>query len=272
MTSYDNVVIISLLLNYHSGYRIIEKKPITDNKNLVQKHMGIGTLFSSMKNKARDVTMDKVLERMRDLKLPVSQRKINKKVSSHINGLADIKSANVAITRSGFEIKVSFHGDHPTIKRKLAFVELIWTSHKRSFVFEPDTSFDYLKDQATYACVVSALAAVLMQLLSFTDKKLKDETFSKEIGPVTGVMEKDGKLYYDIRRIPLLRQYAHYRIMGQAIMEHLNVIDCWCENGKMVVRIDNNKLVDQIKNMNIDPATMRKMMKGDMSDFTGEEQ
>jgi len=214
--------------------------------------------------------MDKVLERMRDLKLPVSQRKINKMIDSHVETLEGVKSAKVDVARDGFHIKVSFKDDRQSIKRVFTFSELIWTSHKRSFVFEPDSPFDFLRDQASYACIVSALATVLMQMLSFTDKKLKDVTFSKEIGPVTGVMEKDGKLYYDVRRIPLLRQYANYRIMGQAIMEHLNVIDCWFENGKIIIRIDNNKIVDQIKNMNIDPAALRKMMKGDLSDYTDE--
>ncbi len=214
--------------------------------------------------------MDKVLERMRDLKLPVSQRKINKMIDSHVETLEGVKSAKVDVARDGFHIKVSFKDDRQSIKRVFTFSELIWTSHKRSFVFEPDSPFDFLRDQASYACIVSALATVLMQMLSFTDKKLKDVPFSKEIGPVTGVMEKDGKLYYDVRRIPLLRQYANYRIMGQAIMEHLNVIDCWFENGKIIIRIDNNKIVDQIKNMNIDPAALRKMMKGDLSDYTDE--
>ena len=214
--------------------------------------------------------MDKVLERMRDLKLPVSQRKINKMIDSHVETLEGVKSAKVDVARDGFHIKVSFKDDRQSIKRVFTFSELIWTSHKRSFVFEPDSPFDFLRDQASYACIVSALATVLMQMLSFTDKKLKDVPFSKEIGPVTGVMEKDGKLYYDVRRIPLLRQYANYRIMGQAIMDHLNVIDCWFENGKIIIRIDNNKIVDQIKNMNIDPAALRKMMKGDLSDYTDE--
>lgn len=214
--------------------------------------------------------MDKVLERMRDLKLPVSQRKINKMIDSHVETLEGVKSAKVDVARDGFHIKVSFKDDRQSIKRIFTFSELIWTSHKRSFVFEPDSPFDFLRDQASYACIVSALATVLMQMLSFTDKKLKDVPFSKEIGPVTGVMEKDGKLYYDVRRIPLLRQYANYRIMGQAIMDHLNVIDCWFENGKIIIRIDNNKIVDQIKNMNIDPAALRKMMKGDLSDYTDE--
>jgi len=232
--------------------------------------MGILNLFGSLKNKAKDVTMDKVLERMRDLKMPVSERKVKKMIASHVMALEGIKSAKVGISREGLSVKASFSDGRQTVRRKMKFVELMWTPHKRSFIFEPDESFDYLKDQATYACVVTALATVLQQMLGFTDKKLKEEDFSKEIGQVTGVIEKDGKLYYDLRRIPLLRQYVHYRVMGQAPMDHLNVTDCWFENGKIVVRMDNNKLVDQIKSMNMDPATLRKMMKGDMSDLTEE--
>jgi hypothetical protein len=234
--------------------------------------MGIGKLFGSLKNKAKDATMDKVLERMRDLKLPVSQRKVNKMIASHVEVLDGVKSAKVDINRDGLYIKASFSDGRQTVKHRLKFVELIWSHHKRSFVFEPDEPFDCLKDHATYACTATTLAAVLKQMLGFTDKKLKDDSFKNDIGPVSGIMEKDGKIYYDIRRIPLLRQYTHYRVMGQAPMDHLNVVDCWFENGRIMVRIDNNKIVDQIKSMNLDQATLRKMMKGDMSDFTGDEE
>jgi len=233
--------------------------------------MGIGKFFGSLKDKAKDATMDKVLERMRDLKLPVSQRKINKMIDEHVEALDGVKSAKIDLSREGLTVKVSFSDDRPSIKRRLNFVELIWTNHKRSFVFEPDEPFDCLKDHATYACTATALACVLKQMLGFTDKNIKDVSFKTDIGPVSGIMEKDGKIYYDIRRIPLLRQYTHYRVMGQAPMDHLNVVDCWFESSRIMVRIDNNKIVDQIKNMNLDKDTMRRMMKGDMSDFTGEE-
>ena len=34
--------------------------------------------IGNLKNKAKDATMDKVLEKMRDLKMPISQRKLIK--------------------------------------------------------------------------------------------------------------------------------------------------------------------------------------------------
>ena len=233
--------------------------------------MGMFDFVGSLKNKAKDATMGKVLERMRDLKMPISQRKVNKMITSHVETLEGVRSAKVSITREGLSTKVSFSDSRKTVKRKLNFAKLVWTSHKRAFVFEPAAPFDYMKDHATYACITTTLAAVLQQMLGFNEKKLKEENFSTEIGMVSGVMEKEGKLYYELKRMPLLRQYVHYRVMGQAPMDHLNVTDCWFENGKIVVRIDNNRLVDQIKSMNLDPSELRKMMKGDMSGLTGEE-
>lgn len=214
--------------------------------------------------------MDKVLERMRDLKQPIAEKKINEMIKTHVLTLPGIKSASVDVSREGLDIKVSFSDDRPTVKRRLKFVELVWTSHKRAFVFEPAEPFDYMKDQPTYACVATALTAVLQQLLGLDAKRLKEEKFSTDIGFVTGVMEKDGKLQYDLRRIPLLAQYVHYRVMGQAPLDHLNVKDCWFEGGKIIVRIDNNRIVDQIKGMNLDPASLRRMLKGDFSEFTDE--
>jgi len=233
--------------------------------------MGIGNFFSSLKDKAKDATMDKVLERMRDLKLPVSQRKVNKMIASHVEALDGVKSAKVDISRDGLTVKVSFSDGRPSLKRHLKFAELIWANHKRSFVFEPDVPLDCLKDQATYACISTMLACVLKQMLGFTDKNLKDVSFSTTIGPVSGIMEKNGRIFYDIRRIPLLRQYTHYRVMGQAPMDHLNVTDCWFEGGKIVVRIDNNRLVDQIRGMNLSMSDLQKMMKGDPNAPTEEE-
>ncbi|MCK4983497.1 MAG: hypothetical protein KAS17_11270 [Victivallaceae bacterium] len=234
--------------------------------------MGMFDFVGSLKNKAKDATMDKVLEKMRDLKMPTSQKKVNKNIETHVETLDGVKSAKVSINSDGLVIKVSFSDKRDTIKRTLGFEELIWTSHKRAFVFKPDTPFDYMKDQAAFACVITTIATVLQQMLGFNDKKLKEENFSTDISMVTGVMEKDGKLYYEMKRIPLLRQYVNYRVMGQAPMDHLNVIDCWFENGKIIVRIDNNRLVDQIRGMDLDPAELRQMMKGDMSGVTGEEQ
>jgi len=233
--------------------------------------MGMFDFIGSWKNKAKDATMDKVLEKMRDLKMPVSQKKINKMIATHVETLDGVRSAKVDVSSDGLTVKASFSDDRPSIKHKLKFVELIWTSHKRAFVFEPEEKFDYLNDHAAYACVATTLAAALQQMLGFDKKKLEEENFSTEIGFVTGVMEKDKKLFYDLKRIPLLRQYVHYRVMGQAPMDHLNVTDCWFENSKIIVRVDNNRLVDQIRNMDLSPADLRKMMKGDPSALSEDE-
>ena len=234
--------------------------------------MGMFDFLGSLKNKAKDATMDKMLEKMRDLKMPVSQRKINKLIATHVETLPDVKSAKVDVSSDGLTIKVSFRDGKPSIKRKLNFVELIWTSHKRTFVFAPEEPFDVLKDFATYACVATTLAAVLQQMLGFDKKKLEEQNFSTDIGNiVTGVLDKDGKLFFDLKRIPLLRQYVHFRVMGQAPLDHLNVTDCWCESGKIVVRVDNNRLVDQIRSMNLSMSDLQKMMKGQLGDEAGEQ-
>ena len=67
----------------------------------------------------------------------------------------------------------------------------------------------------------------------------------------------------------MTRKYMYFRVMGQAVMDHLNVTDCWCENGRVMVRIDNNRVVDQIRNMNLDPSQLRRMLKGDMAALQG---
>jgi hypothetical protein len=229
--------------------------------------MGIKNLFSGLKDKAQDITMEKALERMRDLKQPISESKIKKLLATHVETIEGIKSAKVSISHEGFTVKVSYSDGRPATKRTLFFEELVWTSHKRSLVLRPDESYDVTKDHGTYACIVTLLAAVLREMLGMTQKNVKTVEFSTEIGVISGVIEKEGKHYYDFRRVPLLRQYVHYRIHGHAPIDHLNVTDCWCENGKVVVRIDNNKIVDQIKNLNLDPAQLRNMMKGDMSDI-----
>ncbi len=230
--------------------------------------MGLLNFFSSLKQKAQDVTMDKALERMRDLKMPIAEKKVRALLVTHVACLPGVKHANLDISRTGIAIKATFSDGRPSLRRELTFAELVWTSHKRSFVFQPTEPFDYLKDQVTYACVATLLVAVLQQMLGFDAKKLKEENFSSEVGPITGVLDKDGKLYFDVRRMPVTRQYVNYRVMGQAPIEHLNVTDCWFENSRIMLRVDNNKLVDQIRNMKLDPATLRKMMKGDYSDFT----
>jgi len=237
--------------------------------------MGMFDFLSSWKKKAQDVTMDKVLERMRDLKMPVKSRAVDKLLATHVLTLPGISSAKVDISREGLALKISFSDGRPTIRRALKFVSLLWEPHKRSFVFEPAEPFDYLKDHATYACVATTLAAVMQTMLGFKEEQIKEHNFSTEIGPVTGVIEKDGKLYYDIRRIPLLRQYAHFRVMGQAPIEHVNITDCWCESGKIFLRFDMNRMVDQIKSQlgsgQLDIATLRKMLKGDYSHLTEDE-
>jgi len=233
--------------------------------------MGMFDFIGSLKNKAKDATMEKMLEKMRDLKMPVSQKNINKLIASHVESLDNVKSAKVDVSNEGLTIKVSFRDGTPSIKRKLNFVELIWTSHKRAFVFEPTENFDISKEFATYACVVTALAAAMQQMLGFDKKKLEEQNFSTEIGNVvSGVLAKDNKLFFDLKRIPLLRQYVHFRVMGQAPLDHLNVTDCWCENGKIVVRVDNNRLVDQIKSMNMSMSDLQKMMKGQLDDSANE--
>jgi len=233
--------------------------------------MGLLNFFSSLKEKAQDVTMDKVLERMRDLKMPIAERKVRKLLDTHVRTLPGVRSADVDISRDGLTVKASYSDGRPASKHILKFVEMVWTSHKRSFVFAPAEPFDYLKDQVAYACVATVLVAILQQMLGMNEKKLEEEKFSTEVGPVTGVLEKDGKLHYDVRRIPVVRQYVNYRVMGQSPVEHLNMTDCWFENGRIVVRVDNNKIVDQIRSMNLDPAALRKMMKGDYSDFMDNE-
>ncbi len=229
--------------------------------------MGMFDFIGKAKDKVKDVTMEKVLEKMRDLKMSAKQKHVNKMVDACVENIDNIKSAKAEINRAELAIKVSYKDGTPTFKRKLKFVELMWSSHKRSFIFEAEDPFDYKNEQGAYLCVTATLATILQQMLGMKKEMIEEANFSHEVGPITGVMEKDGKLFYDVKRIPLLRQYANYRMMGQAPMDHLNVVDCWFESGKAVVRIDNNRIVDQIKGMNLDPAALRKMMQGDTSDL-----
>ena len=135
--------------------------------------MGMFDFIGSLKNKAKDATMDKVLEKMRDLKMPISQKKINKMIATHVETLDGVKSAKVDVSSDGLTIKASFRDDRSSIKHKLKFVELIWSSHKRAFVFEPEEKFDVMKDHAAYACVATTIATALQQMLGFDKKKLK---------------------------------------------------------------------------------------------------
>lgn len=227
--------------------------------------MGIKNIFGGIKSKAQDMTMDKVLERMRDLKQPISDGKIKKLIATHVLTLPHVKSAKCSITRDGFDIKVSYDDSRDSTRRVLAFEQWIWTPQKRALVVTPDKPYDPTSDQGTYSCLVTALAAILREMLGMNEKTLKEDPFSTEIGPIAGVIEKEGKHYYEFRRIPLLKQYVNYRLQGQCPIDHLNVVDAWCENGKFIVRIDNNKIVDQIKNMDLDPAQLRQMMKGTLN-------
>jgi len=228
--------------------------------------MGMFDFIGKAKDKVKDVTMEKVLEKMRDLKMSASQKQVNKMIDACVENIDNIKSAKVAINRSELVIKAVYNDDTPIFKCKLKFVELVWTSHKRSFVFEAEEPFDYKNEYGGYVCVVATLATILQQMLGMKKDMIAEAGFSHHVGPISGVLEKNSKLFYDVKRIPLLRQYANYRMMGQAPMDHLNVTDCWLENGKAIVRIDNNRIVDQIKSMNLNPADLRKMMQGEIGD------
>jgi len=214
--------------------------------------------------------MDKVLEHMRDMKMPVTEKAVKKLIDSHMLTLPGVTSASIDISREGLTVHVKYSDGRPPEKQFLKFVEMVWTQHKRAFVFQPEPSYDWQKFHGIYAGVVTCLAAVLRQMLNMGEEKLKEANFSSEIGPsISGVMEKDGKLWFEPRRVPVLRQYMYFRIMGQVLIDHLNITDCWFENGRIIVRIDNNRIVDQIKSMNLDSAQLRRMMKGDLDALQG---
>lgn len=226
--------------------------------------MGLGDFFSGIKNKVKDVALDKALENMRDLKMPVKEGVIEDMLETHVNGKYGIKKANVDLSRDGIDVKVTFEDDRPTLKRHLNFEKMVWLSHKKGFNFTCTEAYDAEHDFPTYACVAVTLAALLRQIMGLNEKKnpYKAE-FSTEIGgDVEGVRVSEGVINFDIRRVPLLRQYAYYRIMGQCPLEHLNVVDCWLESGKFIVRIDNNALVEKIKSMNLTPEQMRELQQG----------
>ena len=228
--------------------------------------MGIKDWFGSIKNKTQEFAIDKALEKMRDLKQPTKEKEINKLLETHVAVLPGVKSADVDINSDCITFKVKFTDDRATLVRKLTFKKLIWDSQKRAFVFGfTEEKFDVLQDHITYACVCTMLVAVLKQLLGINEKTLEHfkTDFTTEIGPITGnVMEKDGEIFYELKRIPVLRQYAYIKVMGQSPLDHMNVTDCWVERGQMVVRIDNQKIVDQIKSMNLSPEQLKQMMQG----------
>ena len=227
--------------------------------------MGIKNWFGSIKNKTQEFAIEKALEKMRDLKQPVKEKEINKLLETHVAILPNIKSADIDINSERIAIKVKFKDDKPTLIRELTFKKLIWDTQKRAFVFGfHKEKFDILQDQVTYACICTMLIAALKQLLGINEKTMdhfKTE-FSKEIGPVTGIIEKDGEIFYELKRIPVLRQYAYVKVMGQSPLDHMNITDCWIESGQMTIRINNEKIVNQIKSMNLSPEQLRQMMQG----------
>ncbi|MCX7846807.1 MAG: hypothetical protein N2595_02070 [bacterium] len=231
--------------------------------------MGLISFVRSLKKKTQDVMLEKALEQMRDMKMPVPEKAVRKLIPSHMLTLPGVKSAAIDIRREGLRVQVKYRDGRPTERQFLRFVELVWTGHKRAFVFQPDPPFEYQKAYGIYAGVVTCLAAVLRQMLNVGEAQLKAAQFTSEIGPgVSGVIEKEGKLWFEPRRVPLLRQYMYFRIMGQPVMDHVNITDCWFENGRIMVRIDNNRVVDRIKQMNLDPEQLRRMLRGDMSALT----
>jgi len=202
--------------------------------------------------------------------MPVTEKAVKKLIDSHMLTLPGVASASIDISREGLTVQVKYSDGRPPEKQFLKFVEMVWTPHKRAFVFQPEPPFDWQKSHGIYAGVVTCLAAVVRQMLNMGEEKMKEANFSSEIGPsISGVMEKDGKLWFEPRRVPLLRQYMYFRVMGQVLMDHLNITDCWFEHGRIMVRIDNNRVVDQIKSMHLDPSQLRRMMKGDLDALQG---
>ena len=87
--------------------------------------MGLFNFFGSLKQKAQDVTLDKVLERMRDMNVPVSQRAVGKLLATHVLPLPGVKSASVDISRDGLTVKLAYTDQRPAVKQHLRFAELL---------------------------------------------------------------------------------------------------------------------------------------------------
>jgi len=221
--------------------------------------MGIGDFFSGIKGKVTESVMEKAIENMRDMKAPVKEGVVNDLIEECLAGKNGIKKASVDLSRDGVEVKISFTDGRETEKRRLEFEKMIWTPQKKAFNFicgEEPLSWP------CYACFCVTIAAILRQIMGFNEKKTpyKDE-FSREIPPVIeGILQKEGKVNFDLRRVPFLRQYYYFKVMGQSPLDYLNVIDCWLESGKFIVRIDNNAVVDKLKGM--DPQKLQEAMKG----------
>ena len=221
--------------------------------------MGIGDFFSGIKGKVTESVMEKAIENMRDMKAPVKEGTVNDFIEECLYGKNGIKKASVDLSRDGVEVKVSYSDGRESTKRTLEFEKMIWTPQKKAFNF---ICGDEPLDWGTYACVCVTLATLLRQIMGFNEKKkpYKDE-FSRVIPPIIeGILQKDGKVNFDLRRVPFLRQYYYFKVMGQAPLDYLNVVDCWLEGGKFIVRIDNNAVVDKLKSM--DPKQLQEAMKG----------
>ena len=229
--------------------------------------MGIGDFFSGIKGKVTDTVMEKAIENMRDLKVPVKEGVANELIEQCIVGKNGIKKASVDLSRDGVAVKVVFSDDRETIKRTLGFEKMIWTPQKKAFNFRcGDAPIEW----PVYACVAVTLGALLRQIMGFNEKKTpyKDE-FSKEVGDLMeGILQRDGIVNFDLRRVPFLRQYYYFRVMGQCPLDFLNVVDCWLEGGKFIVRIDNNAVVDRLKAMG--PEKLKEAMKGFKEEATEE--
>lgn len=220
--------------------------------------MGIGDFFSGIKGKVTESVMEKAIENMRDLKTPVKEGAVNDLIEQCLNGKNGVKKASVDLSRDGVEVKVSYSDGRETEKRLLGFDKMIWTPQKKAFIFNCG---DEPISWGVYAAVCVTLGTLLRQIMGFNEKKTpyKDE-FSKEIQPmIEGILQKEGKVNFDLRRVPFLRQYYYFKVMGQSPLEYLNVVDCWLEGGKFIVRIDNNAVVDKLKSM--DPKQLQEAMK-----------
>lgn len=225
--------------------------------------MGIGDFFSGIKGKVKDkVTetfLEKAIENMRDLKIPVKESSVNELLEKCLWGKGGIKKASVDLSRDGVAVKVTFEDGREAVKRTLEFEKMIWTPQKKAFNFRCG---DEPVQWEVYACIAVTLGCIARQVLGFNEKKCpyKDD-FSCEVGPLAeGMLQREGIANFDMRRVPFLRQYYYFKVMGQSPLEHLNLVDCWLEGGKFIVRMDNNAVVDKLKGMN--PEQLKAAMQG----------
>ena len=59
---------------------------------------------------------------------------------------------------------------------------------------------DLMAETQVEVIVATALAAVLQVMLGFKDDTLKEQKFTTDIGPVSGIIEKDGDVDYEAHR------------------------------------------------------------------------